>query len=379
MIDPDETRRVVIKVGSALLAGPDHAADRAFAAALAADIADLRGKGAEVVLVSSGAVALGRAPLKLAPGAALALEVKQAAAAAGQARLIELWAQAMGAHDVPVAQVLLTRGDTEVRRRWLNARSTLETLLRLGALPVINENDTVATEELRYGDNDRLAARVAQMLRADRLVLLSDVDGLHTADPRRDPAARHLTEVDEITPEVLAMASGPNTAAGVGAGGMASKLAAAAIARAAGCVTVIAAGRSPVDPRPLRALERGARSTRIHASATPHAAYKAWIAGRLDVAGALLVDAGAAAALRGGASLLPAGVTGVRGAFEKGDAVAVLDPQGREFARGLVRRGAEGVRRVAGLRSDAVAALGLEGRPELIHKDDLVLLQGAAA
>ena len=364
-------RRLVVKVGSALLVDPDGRPDAAFTAALAQDVAELREGGGQVLLVSSGAVALGRGPLGLAPGARLSLELKQAAAAAGQARLASLWAEAFAPHGVPVAQVLLTRDDTEVRRRWLNARSTLDALLRLGALPVINENDTVATEELRYGDNDRLAARVAQMVRADHLVLLSDVDGLYTADPRRDPAARHLAEVAALTPQVLAMAGGANLAAGVGSGGMASKLAAAAIAREAGCATLIAAGRPAGGTRPLQALaQAGARRTRVAPAASPRAAYKAWIAGRLDISGALVVDAGAAAALARGASLLPAGVTAVRGGFGKGDAVAVLDGDGREIARGLVRHGAEHARRTAGLRSDPADG----ERPELIHHDDLVVL-----
>ncbi len=371
-------RRLVIKVGSSLLADGGGAPDGAFTQALAEDVARLRGSGVQVVLVSSGAVALGRAPLGLAPRADLPLDVKQAAAAAGQARLMEMWGAAFAPHGAVTAQVLLTRGDTETRRSWLNGRSTLTALLRLGAIPVINENDTVATEELRFGDNDRLAARVAQMIAADVLLLLSDVDGLHTADPRRDPSARHLAEVAELTPEIWAMASGANVDAGVGTGGMASKLAAAAIAREAGCTTFIAAGRSAVDVRPLRALERGARATRIAAASSPQAAYKAWIAGRLDVSGALVIDAGAAAALAGGSSLLPAGVVAVRGEFGKGDPVAVIDPEGREVARGLVRRGAETVRRVAGLRSGQAAALGVEGRPELIHKDDLVFLSPRA-
>ncbi len=367
------SRRLVVKVGSALVAGEGAAAaDAAFTSALAADVARLRAGGAEVILVSSGAVALGRAPLGLAPGARLALDEKQAAAAAGQARLMGAWSAAFAPHGIETAQVLLTRTDTELRRRWLNARATLETLLRLGALPVVNENDTVATEELRYGDNDRLAARVAQMAGADHLLLLSDVDGLYAADPRRDPQAAHVAEVEALTPEVLAMAGGAD-ARGVGTGGMASKLAAAAIAREAGCVTVIAAGRPPGGGGPISALEAGVRRTRVAAAVSPRAARKAWIAGSLDLRGELVIDAGAAAALGRGSSLLPAGVVEVRGGFGKGDAVRVLGPDGREVARGLVRRDADEVRRIRGLRSDAAAALGAEGRPELIHQDDLVV------
>jgi glutamate 5-kinase len=230
--------------------------------------------------------------------------------------------------------VLLTRDDTETRRRWLNARATLETLLDLGVVPVINENDTVATEEIRYGDNDRLAARVAQMIGADLLVLLSDIDGLYTADPRRDPEARHVPRVSELTAEIEAMAGAANAGAGVGVGGMATKLAAARIAQGAGCATLITLGRRSA---PLQAVEAGARATLVEPSQSPSAAYKSWIAGSLAPQGALVIDAGAAAALRSGKSLLPAGVRAVQGRFDKGDAVLVLDPAGREVARGLTR------------------------------------------
>ena len=362
-------RRLVVKVGSSLLCSPGEAAE-AFARRLATDLSTIRARGAQVVLVSSGAVALGRPRLGLSAGTRLALDEKQAAAAAGQTALMAAWEGALAAHGTPVAQVLLTRDDTEERSRWLNARATLATLLRLGALPVVNENDTVATEELRYGDNDRLAARVAQMVGAEVLVLLSDVDGLHTADPGRDPHARHLPHLDALTPEVEAMAGGA-ASGGVGTGGMASKLAAARIAREAGCVTVIAAGRAGAPDRgPLAALEHGARATVIAAAASPRAAYKAWIAGRLHLAGALTVDDGAAAALADGRSLLAAGVTGLRGRFAEGDAVAVEDGAGRELARGLVRFDSATVERVKGRRSGGPD---LPARPELIHKDDLVL------
>lgn len=358
-IVPADARRVVVKVGSSLLIDADGRPDRAFARALAAEIAEL---SAAVVLVSSGAVALGRDALGLT--GRLTLEEKQAAAAAGQARLMGVWADAF---ERPVAQVLLSWADTEERRRWLNARATVETLLRLGALPVVNENDTVATAELRYGDNDRLAARVAQMVGADRLVLLSDVDGLYDADPRVSPDARHIARVEALTPDVLALAGGAGE--GPGTGGMATKLAAARIASAAGCVTVIAAGKPP-SGRPLTAPERW---TKVAAGTTPLAARKAWIAATLDSRGAVVVDDGAAAALRSGASLLPAGVRAVVGTFGKGDAVRVIDEAGDEVARGLVRRDFADVERVAGLSSAAAAALGVEGRPELIHADDLVV------
>jgi glutamate 5-kinase len=383
-LEVEHARRLVIKAGSSLLAcGDDGAAAHDFTRRVAGDVARLRAGGAEVILVSSGAVALGRPRLGLPARARLSLDEKQAAAAAGQGALMAAWGEALAPHGLAAAQVLLTRDDTETRRRWLNARATVDTLLRLGAVPVVNENDTVATEELRYGDNDRLAARVAQMARADLLVLLSDVDGLYTADPRRDPAARHLPGVLALTPEVLAMAGGPNAEAGVGAGGMASKLAAAAIAREAGCDTLIASGRAGGEAGgPLLALETGAaRATRIHAGMSPRAAYKGWIAGGLDLRGALRVDAGAVRALRAGGSLLSAGVTAVDGGFGRGDAVRVLGPDGAELARGLVRVDATTARAAAGRRSRD--ADGLDGRPELIHRDDLVVLTpappGAAA
>jgi glutamate 5-kinase len=286
------------------------------------------------------------------------------------------WEQAFDPHGLTCAQVLLTRDDTEVRRRWLNARATVETLLGLGVVPVVNENDTVVTEEIRYGDNDRLAARVAQMIGADLLVLLSDIDGLYTADPRRDPAAEHLARVPRLTPEIEAMAGGANAIGGVGTGGMATKLAAARIASAAGCTTVITLGRRP---SPLLAVEDGERSTVIEASTTPAAAYKSWIAGSLAPAGALVVDAGAAEAVRRGKSLLAAGVRRTEGRFDKGDAVVICDEAGREIARGLVRYEAEDAVRICGLKSEAIeATLGYTSGP-LVHADDLALAAHAGA
>ena len=365
-------RRIVVKVGSSLLVGEDGAPDAAWLADLCADLARFRSEGRQVLVVSSGAIALGRRRLGLARRPS-ALPEKQAAAAAGQSLLMQAWEAALAPHAIHAAQVLLTRDDTEVRRRWLNARATVETLLRLGVIPVVNENDTVATEEIRYGDNDRLAARVAQMAGADVLVLLSDVDGLYTADPRRNPDARHIPEVTTVTPELEAAAGGA-AAAGVGTGGMATKLAAARIAQAAGCATVITLGRRE---RPLQAVLDGGRSTTFAASTTPAAAYKSWIAGSLAPQGVLTVDDGCVAALRRGRSLLPAGVRAVEGAFGKGDAVVVRDVSGRELARGLVEYDAADARRIAGLRSDALeAALGWRGPDELIHRDDLVLSGG---
>ena len=370
------SRRVVVKVGSALLVDPaTGTADAAWLAALARDCARLKARTCEVLIVSSGSIALGRRRLGLGPRA-LSLEEKQAAAAAGQSLLMRAWEEAFEPYGAVVAQILVTRDDTEIRRRWLNARATAETLLALGAVPVVNENDTVATEEIRYGDNDRLAARVAQMIGADALVLLSDVDGLYTADPRRDPKAAHVPLVSDITPEIEAMGGGRNEEAAMGTGGMATKLAAARIAHGAGCATLITLGR-PAAPGlgPLEAVEQGSRATLFEPHATPAAAYKQWIAGTLAPQGTLVVDAGAATALRAGKSLLPAGVRAVDGEFGKGDAVLVVDETGREIARGLAAYGAREARAIQGRRSDAIeAVLGYPGRPVLIHRNDLVVV-----
>lgn len=369
MTDLASARRLVVKVGSSLLVGQDGAAHRSWLQAFAADVARLRGRGQQVLVVSSGAVALGRRRLGL-KRKALTLPEKQAAAAAGQSALMRAWEEALEPHGIGAAQVLLTRDDTEVRRRWLNARATVETLLDLGVVPVVNENDTVVTEEIRYGDNDRLAARVAQMIGADVLVLLSDVDGLYTADPRRDPAARHLPRIAALTPEIEAMAGGANAAAGVGTGGMATKLAAARIAQSAGCATVITLGDRPA---PLAAVEGGERATVVEPATSAAAAYKAWIAGSLAPAGTLWVDAGAARALRTGKSLLAAGVRRADGRFDKGDAVVVVGDDGAEIGRGLVRYDSADAARICGLKSDAIEAeLGYTSGP-LIHADDLAL------
>jgi len=358
-------RLVVVKVGSSLVVDAAvGAVDAAWLAALAADLGRLRQRGQKPLIVSSGAVALGRRALGL-KRRSLTLPEKQAAAAAGQPLLMRAWQEALAPVGLTVAQVLMTPDDTEVRRRYLNARATLETLLELDVTPVVNENDTVATEEIRYGDNDRLAARVAQMVGADLLVLLSDVDGLYTADPRRDPAARHIPHVAALTPEIEAMGGGAH----VGSGGMATKLAAVRIA-AAGCSTLITLGRRPA---PLLEAEEGARATLFAAAATPAAAYKAWIAGSLAPQGALVVDDGAARALRAGKSLLSAGVTAVEGVFDKGDALIVRDIAGREVGRGLSRYDAADALRILGLKSAAIeAALGYSAGP-LIHADDLAL------
>ncbi len=359
-----KARRVVIKVGSSLLAGEDAGA---WMAAFARDAARLVARGQRVVMVSSGAVALGRARLGLT-ARALSLPEKQAVAAAGQSRLMRAWEEAFEPLALTAAQVLLTPDDTEVRRRFLNARATLETLLELGAVPVVNENDTVATEELRYGDNDRLAARVAQMVGADLLVLLSDVDGLYTADPARDGAARHVPVIEEITADIEAMAGGAFS--GVGSGGMATKIAAARIAAAAGCATLITLGRRA---EPLMAIERGEASSLFLPRTTPEAAYKSWIAGTLAPQGVLTIDDGAVAALKAGKSLLAAGVRAAEGRFGKGEAVVVRDLAGAEIGRGLTRYDAADARRILGLRSEAIEPiLGYAAGP-LIHADDLAL------
>ncbi|MDX2237515.1 MAG: glutamate 5-kinase [Hyphomonadaceae bacterium] len=363
-------KRIVIKIGSALLVDAAHARPRmAWLQALAADVADTRARGQQIVIVSSGAVALGRIALGLKTS--LKLEEKQAAAAAGQTRLMHAYETVFAPHAIPVAQALLTLDDTEVRRRWLNGRATLETLLALGAAPIINENDTVATAEIRYGDNDRLAARVAQMVSADVLILLSDIDGLYERDPRLDPSARHIPHVAHIGADIEAMAGGVNAEAGMGSGGMRTKLEAAKIAAAAGCATVIMRG---ADERPLTRLQAGARATWFAPRSTPRQAYKAWIAGALSPVGALIVDQGAAAAVRDGKSLLPAGVTAIEGAFEKGDAVRIVDAEGRDIARGIARYDAADARRIMGLKSAAIEdALGYAAGAALVHADDLAL------
>jgi len=374
MTDLAAAKRVVVKVGSSLLVhGKTGSVDTAWLAAFAADAARMRARGQQILIVSSGAVALGRHRLGLGRKR-LDLPGKQAAAAAGQSLLMHAWEEALAPHGVVTAQVLLTRDDTETRHRWLNARATVETLLSLGVAPVVNENDTVVTEEIRYGDNDRLAARIAQLIGADLLVLLSDIDGLYSSDPRSDPNAQHIPLVSEFTPAIDAMAGGANAETGVGTGGMATKVMAARIAAAAGCATLVTLGSRAA---PLGAVEAGARATLFEASLTPAAAYKAWIAGSLAPQGALVVDAGAVSALQAGKSLLPAGVKGVEGRFEKGDAVIVRGEDGREIGRGLSRYDASDADKIKGLRSAAIeAALGFTEGPSLIHADDLALVRG---
>jgi len=362
-------RRIVVKIGSALVVDPATAAPReAWLGSVAADVAALRARGAEIVLVSSGAIALARRALRLEKPK-LRLEEKQAAAAVGQIRLAGAWEHALAAEGLAAAQLLLTLEDSEDRRRYLNARATLETLLELGCVPVINENDTVATAEIRFGDNDRLAARVAAMIGADALVLLSDIDGLYTADPKRDPGARHLATVERVTDDIMAMGGEPPP--GYSSGGMRTKLIAARIATEAGCAMAIALGTTP---HPLRAMEQGARCTWFLPAPEGRNAWKRWIGGHLAPLGAYVVDAGAAAALARGASLLPAGVRAVVGEFHRGDPVAVRDTDGRELARGLSAYDAADASRIAGHRSEEIEAiLGWRGRDELVHRDDLVV------
>jgi glutamate 5-kinase len=363
-----EAKRLVVKVGSALLVdGRAGRLNRAWLETLADDIATATGRGQQVIVVSSGAIALGRRHLGLEPGK-LRLDESQAAAAVGQIRLARAWQEILEDRGLAVAQVLLTLEDTEDRRRYLNARATLNTLLSLGAVPVINENDTVATAEIRYGDNDRLAARVAQMASAECLVLLSDIDGLYTADPGKDPQAEFIAEVLEIDARIDAMASGPSS--GIGSGGMTTKVAAARIAVGAGCSLCIASGHRQ---HPLAAIERGDRCSWFLPSATPLATRKQWIAGTLKPRGRLLVDKGAAAALGRGKSLLPAGVLSVAGTFGRGDTVSVVYA-GTEIARGLVAYQSTEAELIAGRRSSEIEALlGYVGRDEIIHRDDLVV------
>jgi glutamate 5-kinase len=366
-------RRVVVKIGSALLVERSSGrVNRSWLESLVEDLAELRKRGKEIVLVSSGAIALGRRQLGL-PAGKLKLEESQAAAAVGQIRLAHAWKELLEHEGAVVAQVLLTLGDTEQRRRYLNARNTLTTLLKLGAIPVINENDTVATAEIRYGDNDRLAARVAQMVSADCLVLLSDVDGLYTADPTKDPSAKFIPVVDRLTPEIEAMAGG--SASDVGSGGMATKLMAARIAVSAGCHMCVAPGR---EEHPLHRIEQGARCTWFTATESPLAMRKQWIAGTLQPSGEIQVDEGAAKALRSGKSLLPAGVVKVSGRFDRGDTVLIRDARGVEIARGLSAYSSADAERICGRRSNETEALlGFRGRDEMIHRDDLVLTAGA--
>lgn len=361
-------KRITVKIGSALLVDRASGLKREWLASMADDIATLASAGADVLVVSSGAIALGRTILGLGKRA-LKLEESQAAAAVGQIALSSAWAEELGRKGMTSGQILVTLGDTEERRRYLNARATISTLLKMKAVPVINENDTVATSEIRYGDNDRLAARVATMMGADLLVLLSDIDGLYTAPPARDPAAKFIPVVDRITPDIEAMAGA--AASEMSRGGMRTKIDAGKIATAAGTAMIITAG---TRLSPLMAIERGERATYFCPSGNPVKGYKTWIAGQLEPAGRLTVDAGAVGALLSGKSLLPAGVKLVSGNFSRGDTVAILSPEGREIARGLVAYDAGDAVRIAGLKTTEIeTVLGYEARSAMIHRDDLVV------
>ncbi len=373
-----QSKRLVLKVGSALLVGEDGAPNSSFLEGLAKDIGGLKTAGKDILIVTSGAIALGRRRLGI--GSNLRLDESQAASAAGQSLLIDAWSTALAPHGVIAAQILLTLSDTENRRRYLNARATLEKLLALGATPVINENDTVATSEIRYGDNDRLAAHAAQLVGADLLLLLSDIDGLYTANPRLDASAEHLPLIEKVTPEIEAMGGGANKAAGVGSGGMETKIAAAKIAASSGAATIIAAGESEAKSptwRPIKAVADGARASLFLANTTPARARKTWIRNALKVSGVITIDAGAVTALSRGASLLPAGVTHIEGDFQRGDIVEVRGPDpknGPLIARGQIAYDSGDAIRAIGLKSDDIdARLGYRRRAAMIDRDDLVL------
>ena len=367
-----DSQRVVIKIGSALLVDADNGAlKEVWLNKLCQDIADLRAASKDVIIVSSGAIALGRARLNLL-GRNLSLAEKQACAAAGQSLLTRAYEQALDKHNIPTAQALLTLYDTEDRRRWLNARSTLETLLNLGTIPIINENDTVATDEIKYGDNDRLAARTAQMIAADTLILLSDIDGLYPSDPRINKDAKHISKVAEITEDIMSMGGGVNSQAAIGSGGMATKLAAAKIATQAGCRMCIMDGQ---EDAPLSRLMNGERCTWFEPQNNPRKARRQWIGGTLKTRGSLTVDAGAAKALAKGKSLLAAGVSEVDGNFRKGDAVSVITQQGQEIARGLISYDAPEAQKILGKNSgDIISILGYDNGSALIHRDNLVMM-----
>jgi len=363
-----DAKRLVVKIGSALLVDSETGTLRQeWLTSLAADIARIRARGTDVIVVSSGSIALGRRILGL-PMVPLALEQSQAAAAVGQIRLARAYEEALSPHGIITGQVLVTLEDSRDRRRYLNSRATMETMLGLGVTPIVNENDTIATDEIRYGDNDRLAAQVAVTVGADQLVLLSDVDGLYTANPRINSDAKHLDIVTKITPEIEAMAG--DAGSGLSKGGMITKVMAARVATEAGCAMAISLGSAM---NPLGKLEEGAAVTWFSAQTDPQAARKRWISA-MKPRGTLMVDAGAAGALGRGKSLLPAGVVQINGNFGRGDLVAIVDPSGTQLGQGLVRYTSAEARQIMGRRSDEILeVLGYEGRAALVHRDDMVL------
>lgn len=363
-----DAKRIVIKIGSALLVDRGTGALRAdWLASLAQDVVWLKQGGADVVLVSSGSIALGRGVLGLGLGA-LPLEQAQAAAAVGQIRLARAYEEVLAPHAITTAQVLVTLEDSANRRRYLNSRATLETLLGLGAVPIVNENDTVATDEIRFGDNDRLAAQIAVTVGADQLILLSDVDGFYTANPSDDPTATRYDVIDRITPQIEAMAG--DAGSGLSKGGMKTKLMAAKTAVSAGCAMAITEGSVM---RPLSALAQGANATWFTPQTDPQAARKSWIAAMKPL-GTVTLDAGAVSALGRGKSLLPAGITAVSGKFDRGDAVSLLGPDGAGIGSGLARYSAVETALIKGHQSAEIEALlGYPGRAALIHRDDMAL------
>jgi glutamate 5-kinase len=369
MVAPDvrDAKRLVVKIGSALLVDRATGLKQGWLSALAMDVAEAKVRGTDVVLVSSGSIALGRKVLNLGDGV-LTLEQSQAAAAVGQIRLARAYEEVLAPHGITTAQVLVTLDDTEDRRRYLNSRATMETLLGLGVVPIVNENDTVATDEIRFGDNDRLAAQIAVTVGADQLILLSDVDGFYSANPKEDPTAQRFDLVEAITPAIEAMAGDPIS--GMSKGGMKTKILAAKTAVSGGCAMAIMEG---FGLRPLKALIDGAPKTWFVAQSDPQLARKRWI-NAMKPRGELHLDAGAVVAMLAGKSLLPAGVTKVTGTFGRGDPVALLTPQGDTMGKGLVRYTAVEAKAIAGHRSgDIEGILGYQGRAALVHRDDLVL------
>lgn len=365
---PEDCARLVVKIGSSLLVADDGTVRRDWLATLVGELAERQRAGQKIILVSSGAIALGARLLGLEGGGRKSLDDAQAAAAAGQIALSQCWAELLGAHDLRAAQILVTLGDLEDRRRYLNAAATLDRLLRLEAVPVINENDSVATEEIRFGDNDRLAARIGQAARADGIVLLSDVAGLYSADPRRDPAAELIRSVDTIDARIDAMAEG---ASAMGSGGMASKVEAARIATAAGMPLAIISGQQDA---PLTAFAETGTGTIFTADRAP-SAREAWMAGRLTSAGRIAIDAGAARALRDGNSLLAAGVTALDGTFGRGDVVDIADAGGTVIARGLAEYDSDAAAKIMGRKTGELEAiLGYAPRSALVHRNHMVLL-----